>query len=60
MPDNLLCSIADAAKALAIGRTKTISMINSKELESIKIGSRRLVKMESIKSYIDRAAGGEA
>lgn len=52
-----LCSISDAATALGIGRTKTYEMLNSGELESIQIGTRRLVKMESIQAFIERAAG---
>lgn len=53
-----LCSVAEAAKALAVGRTKANEMIKNRELESIKIGTRRLVKMDSIQAFIERATGG--
>ncbi|MBK6708510.1 MAG: helix-turn-helix domain-containing protein [Sphingomonadales bacterium] len=55
-----LCSISDAATALGIGRTKTYEMLNSGELESIQIGTRRLVKLDSIKAFIENASGGAA
>lgn len=53
-----LCSIFEAAKAMGVGRTKMNDMIKSRELESIKIGTRRLVKMDSIRAFIERATGG--
>lgn len=58
MPDKLLCSIADAAKALGLGRTKTYGLLASRDLESIQIGTRRLVKIASIEAFIERATGG--
>lgn len=41
-------SIAEAAKALGLGRTSIYALINEGRLETIKIGRRRLVKVESI------------
>lgn len=60
MPDIILCSISDATKALGIGRTKFYELLASGDLESIQIGTRRLVKMDSIKEFIDNAGGGAA
>jgi excisionase family DNA binding protein len=54
----LLCPVSEAARLLAVGRTKTYEMLASGELESIRIGTRRLVKMDSIQAFIDRATGG--
>ena len=51
----LLVSIADAAKALSIGRTSVYELINSGALETRKMGRRRLVTVASIK----RLAAGE-
>ncbi|HMT43826.1 MAG TPA: helix-turn-helix domain-containing protein [Chakrabartia sp.] len=48
----------DAAQMLGIGRTKTYEMVMNGELASLHIGSRRLVKVESIKALIERATGG--
>lgn len=53
----LLCSIREATQLLGIGRTKAYEMLNSGDLASIQIGTRRLVKMDSIRAFIDRAAG---
>jgi excisionase family DNA binding protein len=60
MYEKYLCSIAEASKALGVGRTKTYEMLKARELESIQIGTRRLVKLDSIKSFIERATGGAA
>ena len=45
----LLVSIADAAKALSIGRTSVYELIRSGELETRKMGRRRLITAASIK-----------
>lgn len=52
-----LCSIREASSALGVGRTKTYDMLAKGELSSIHIGSRRLVKVDSIEALIDRATG---
>lgn len=48
-------SIAEAAKALGVGRTVLYQMANDGRLETIKIGRRRLVKVESIRLLLDGA-----
>lgn len=60
MFEKYLCSVTDAAKALGIGRTKAYEMLNSGNLESIQIGTRRLVKVDSIRAFIENASGGAA
>lgn len=55
-----LCSVSNAAKMLGIGRTKLYDMLAKGELLSMRIGTRRLVKVESIKALIERATGGAA
>lgn len=52
----LLCSIPDAATALGIGRSKTYQLIEAGRLETVAIGRRRLVRIESIKAYADSLA----
>lgn len=52
----ILCSQAEAGKVLGIGKTKLGELIASGELDTVRIGSRRLVKIASIK----RLAGVEA
>lgn len=47
--EKLLVSIADAAKVLSLGRTSIYELIRSGELETRKMGRRRLVTAASIK-----------
>lgn len=49
-----LCSVSDAAKMLGLGRTKIYDMLAKGQILSMRIGSRRLVKVESIKALIER------
>lgn len=58
MEEPYLCSVSDAAKALGVGRTKLYDMLAKGELLSMQIGTRRLVKIASIKALIARATGG--
>lgn len=44
----VLCSQAEAGKMLAIGKTKLSELIATGELETIRIGARRLVKIASV------------
>ena len=52
----ILFSQAEAAKMLAIGKTKLGELISNGDLETVKIGARRLVKISSVKQL----AGFEA
>lgn len=57
MPTNkLLATIAETKDMTGLGKTKIYDLIDDGTLESIKVGSRRLVKMSSI----HRLAGAEA
>lgn len=56
----LLCSIPDAAHMLGIGRSKTYELINEGLLETFAIGTRRLVKIASVRALVERAAMSEA
>jgi len=44
----ILCSQAEAAKMLAIGKTKIGELVATGQLETVSIGARRLVKIASI------------
>jgi len=46
-------SISEAAKALGLGRTSIYALINEGRLETVKIGRRRLVKVESIRALLE-------
>lgn len=45
-------SVADAAKMIGIGLTKTYDLINTGDLASLKLGRRRLVRVESIRGLL--------
>lgn len=45
----ILCSQAEAGKMLAIGKTKLGELIARGELESVRIGTRRLVRISSVR-----------
>ena len=46
-------SISDAAKAIGCGRSKIYQMIQSRQLVSVRLGGRRLVRVDSIRALID-------
>lgn len=46
--DPVLVTIPDAANALGLGRSKTYSLIDQGQLETVRIGRRRLVLVSSI------------
>ena len=52
----MLCSISDAGKSLGLGRSKIYELISEERLETVTIGRRRLVRVESIRTL----ASGEA
>lgn len=54
MNDQKLCSVLDAAKMLGVGRTKIYDMLAKGQILSMRIGSRRLVKVQSITTLIER------
>ena len=48
MMEPILCSQTEAWKLLAIGKTKGAELIAQGQLETVHIGSRRLVKIASV------------
>lgn len=57
---SILCSVSQAASALSVGRTFTYGLIKTGRLETVKLGRRTLVKVDSINALIDGAKGGAA
>jgi len=60
MENQFLCSIREAATALGIGRTKLYDLLAQGQLLSVQIGTRRLVRVDSIKTLLNVAAGDAA
>lgn len=54
--DPVTVTIAGAKKAIGIGHTKLYELINEGRLDTVKIGRRTLVKTESIRALVDKAA----
>ena len=49
----IAASINDTAKALSLGRTSIYALIREGRLQTIKLGRRTLVKVESIRRLMD-------
>ena len=48
-------SIKDTAKALGLGRTSIYALIRDGRLETLKLGRRTLVKVDSIRRLLEQA-----
>ena len=53
----LAVSVMDAARRLGVGRSTVYSLISTGRLPSIKIGRRRLVRVEVIHAFLADASG---
>ena len=47
--DPLLISVQEAARTLSVGRTSIYQLIKSGELETMKLGRRRLITIQSLR-----------
>ena len=54
--EQLTTSVNATMRALGLGRTTVNAMISDGRLESVKLGGRRLIKVESIRRLIDDKA----
>jgi excisionase family DNA binding protein len=52
--DTLLCSTEEAAQLLGIGRSQLFELLARSELESVKIGRRRLIPRDAIRAYVEQ------
>jgi excisionase family DNA binding protein len=50
----LAYSIDEAIEAIGLGRTTVFELMASGELESVKVGRRRLIPSEALKDYVQR------
>lgn len=46
-------SIGETVRLFGIGRTKLYELINSGDIEALKLGRRTLIRANSARSYID-------
>lgn len=57
--DRITVAVAEAREALGLGTTKLYQLINAGQLETVKVGRRRLVTVASIKRLASGARGPE-
>jgi len=50
--DRLALSIEEAADRLGIGRSVLCELIRTRQIKSVKIGRRRLIPDEALRSYL--------
>ena len=55
-PDRLAVSPTEAARIAGVGRTKLYEALGSGNLRSLKIGKRRLILIDSLRSWLDQHA----
>jgi excisionase family DNA binding protein len=51
--DPLLCSVGEACRMLGLGRTKVYELIKQGKLDTVRVGRRRLIVVESIHNYLN-------
>ena len=49
-------TIEGAKALLGVGTTKLYELINAEEIQTVKLGRRTLVRVDSIRSLVDRLA----
>jgi excisionase family DNA binding protein len=50
MVENILASIPEAVRMLSVGRSTLYRLISDGKLETVKIGRRTLIRVDSIKA----------
>ena len=55
----MLLSLKETEAALNLGHTKVCELVADGDIESIKIGRRRLITPEAIDRFIERMTAGE-
>jgi len=52
VPEQLLYSVEDAIEATQLGRTTLFSVMASGEIQSVKIGRRRMIPADALRDYV--------
>jgi excisionase family DNA binding protein len=52
--DPIATSVNDAAKALSLGRTSIYALIKEGRLDTVKLGRRTLIKVESVRRLLEK------
>lgn len=58
--EQLLLTISDAQRIMPIGRTKMYELINTGEVQRVKIGRKPFLTAKSVHAYIERLTSQEA
>jgi excisionase family DNA binding protein len=60
MVEKLLYSITEGAPILGVGRTTAYQLVADGEIETVKVGSRRLIPAQALSDFVNRlrAEGG--
>lgn len=56
----LLCSVKEATTLLGVGRTSIYQMMSRGQIATLRLGSRRLIKISSLVALVGQAEGGAA
>jgi excisionase family DNA binding protein len=56
----MLLSVKQVGDLLGVRTTKTYQLLNRGEIDTVRIGARRLVRLDSVKAFIDRSTIGGA
>lgn len=51
--ERIACSVMEAAKALGVSRGSIYNWINEGRIQTVKVGGRRLVKIDSIRRLVE-------
>ena len=54
MENKLLVGVEEAAAILSLGRSKAFELVAAGEIESLKVGRRRLIPVQALDTYVQR------
>jgi excisionase family DNA binding protein len=57
-PEPLSVDISEACRLIGLGRSKLYELLTAGEIQSVKVGKRRLVPMASLRAWLARLQAG--